>query len=188
MNSMAVGVVRELDRFDAAADQFLLGCEHRFALVVGHNSESVSCTSCVTHYVIPGREFNLNDGADSLVFWVGLNGGRIFFISRFVGKPEELKAAFLFSFGGAAKIGWDFHYEPVTLEGHETSIWGTVDTGKALTEIVGERERSHELHPADRLTNDGCFWVNDIAMMLQSLLRTSQRHGIKNSSSSPAPL
>lgn len=184
--------VKELDIFDAAADHFLLACEERFSKVVGHNSSGVTSESFVTHFVIPGREFTLSDGNHCLTFWVGINGGRIFFITRYIGEPEGLREVFRFSLGGAEKIGWDFYYEKVEHAGEEkspvseTSIWGTVDTGHKLTAKRATARREGELDNV--LTDEGCFWVNDIAMMLQSLLRTSQRHNIINGTTPPAPL
>lgn len=188
MNQIApIAPLKELDLFDAAADHFLRGCEERFARVVGHGKNGVTCTSTVTEYVIPGREFVLTDSNDYLVFWIGLNGGRIFFITRFVGKADALSQTFHFSFGGAEKIGWSFNFEPIhDFDPDETSIWGTVDTGQKLIE-----KRSLHINDSDQtviMTDAGCFWVNDIAMMLQSLLRTSQRNAVKNSEIMPAPL
>lgn len=178
--------VHELDQFDAAADYFLRGCEERFSRIVGYGPTLV-CSSNVTHYVIPGREFCLSDGGKSLTAWIGLNGDRIFFITRYLATPDALREKFHFSLGGAEKVGWHFHFEPVHHAAQpETSIWGTVQTGDRL--ICPRTIPPTICGATQQLTDAGCFWVNDIAMMLQSLLRTGQRSGLKNGEHAPAPL
>lgn len=109
------------------------------------------------NYDISLRDFRMR-------MWVGINVRRlsvIYFVP--VNGPEEvdaLRKQFHFTFTGAAKVGYDTHYEYCEhVDERFVSIWSTVMTEQG---ILGQ--------PAEQL-----FWMQDLAMMTQSLARTALR-------------
>lgn len=129
------------------------------------------------HSDIFGAAYELSSGSQMLKLWVGLNVSRIFVILWLDAQGDsidELKRRFEFTFGGAEKVGYHTFYEPAQVsEGVSVvSIWSTVETGKNLL-----------AQPSDRL-----FWVQDVAMMVESFWRTAIRHGLATSKHDPSPL
>lgn len=163
---------------DQKAICFVSAIVQRFGRIVGWSGHHAQVSSIETQYVIPGAMITLKDGDVSVPVWIGVNGGRIFYILRMKEPVEFCERAFRFAFGGAAKVGWSFLYEP--LSDVETSVWGTAETKVDFVSGVKDGFLS--------LTSDGEFWVNDIAMMMQSALRTIQREHLAVSAAPPEPL
>lgn len=115
--------------------------------------------------------------------WCGVNVGRLIVIYRFSdpsravpldGSPDaartlrspgdfikELETIFRFSFSGAEAAGYKKpHFEPLPSDNGIVSAWLTADT---TPEFLTD--------PAAKL-----FWSQDIAMMIESVLRTALRH------------
>lgn len=149
--------------------------------IVGMNGEHPDVSMTETSYVLAGRTCWVKTSGGEYPFWVGLNGPRLFFIA-YVKDIDAVRAreVFAFSFGGAEKVGWQVNYEPI--EGG-VSIWANcmTDRNKPLTLIP-------EGTTQPQLSDDGEFWVTDIAMMVQSWIRTSERNEIRAHSKEPAPL
>lgn len=126
----------------------------------------------------------LDGGEPALRIWCGVNVRRIIVIYRVENpRPDVSQAAFAarlrdifaFSLGGAESVGYHVNYEPVPGEAALVSIWVSVDAA------------------ADLLTDSAqkLFWAQDIAMMTESLLRTTLRHADEvrpHLRSAPAPL
>jgi hypothetical protein len=96
--------------------------------------------------------------------WVGINVRRlstIYFVK--VDAPEDahrVREVFKFTFGGAEKVGYHTTFEYTEIDGERiVSVWSTVQTEQG---ILG--------NSAEQL-----FWVQDIAMMTQSVARTAVR-------------
>lgn len=142
--------------------------------------------SSVTTYVIEGRIFNVKTQLGTFPFWVGINGPRLFFIVNMKGLTvEEAQRHFGFCFGGAEKIGWNTVYQPMYNGG--ISIWSTCTTDRELPLASHDNTYSHG-QPIPNLTEEGLFWATDIAMMVQSWIRTCEREKLKCSDILPAPL
>lgn len=110
--------------------------------------------------------------------WIGINVKRLSVI-YFVKAGSDADAAkfeekFKFTFGGAAKLGYETNYQYVEIDGERlVSIWSTVMADKV---ILG--------NPAEQL-----FWIQDVAMMTQSLIRTAVREGLDlYTTTEPGPL
>lgn len=149
--------------------------------IVGMDGQHPDVAMTNTSYVLPGRTCWVKTGTADYAFWVGINGPRLFFIAWLADiTPEKARDVFKFCFGGAEKVGWQINYEP--LEGGGVSVWANcmTDREKPLTAPSASAQYG--------LTDDGLFWVTDIAMMVQSWIRTSERHGIKCHAKEPAPL
>lgn len=125
-----------------------------------------------------GAGYRLENGADSLRLWVGLNVSRLIVIYWIAAKDgmNEQRAAevFRYTFGGAAKVGFDVFYERTRTPGGEeiVSIWATAKANDSLLAL-----------PAERL-----FWMQDVAMMTESFWRTAKRHGVVPTLAEPSPL
>jgi hypothetical protein len=135
-----------------------------------------------------GSAYNIKDesGAHEINVWIGINVGRIFAIF-WIKTPEgtpateeyinQLQKTFSFTFGGAEKVGYHTYFEPATVGNGESlenivSIWSSADTKQNLL-----------LNQSEQL-----FWLQDIAMMIESFWRTAIRSGITISSQEPSPL
>lgn len=153
--------------------------------IVGMDGKHPEVSMTETSYVLAGRTCWIKTGSDEYAFWVGINGPRLFFIA-YIKDIDAVRAreVFAFSFGGAEKVGWQVNYEPI--EGG-VSIWANcmTDRGKPLT---GTDTSPGITTNVPQLTDEGEFWVTDIAMMVQSWIRTSERNGIKCHEKEPAPL
>jgi hypothetical protein len=148
----------------------------------------VEVTRVPTTFVIDGSLFTIKapgfGGQPGLEvkFWVGVNDRRIFYITYVEDDPTRCKDAFQFCFGGAEKAGWSINYECIVgFPKTTTSIWATVFSDEYLM----ERPRPGQ---DEEFTRAGRFWAVDIAMMLQSQIRTMERHFIKCSPYNPEPL
>jgi hypothetical protein len=116
-----------------------------------------------------GHEIILSEhGTPILRMWCGLNVHRIIVIYHFVNPNPDvtsvdftamLKEIFRFTFGGAETLKYNVSYEPVPGSESLVSVWATV---------AGERGLLTD--PAEKL-----FWAQDIAMMTESVIRTSRR-------------
>ena len=128
----------------------------------------------------------ITSGRGQFRFWLGINGPRLFFIVYVTGVSDKgARDAFAFCFGGAEKVGWDLNYEPIE---DGVSIWATCMTNRDLPLTVENLQLKVNGEPAPELTAEGAFWVNDIAMMVQSWVRTCERRSIANHPLEPAPL
>ena len=166
---------------DADATFFINAMIARFGRIIGTSGNPVTVTAAPSNYVVPGADIVVADGGASVPVWIGVNCGRIIFIVRLAEKPDRCREVFEFAFGGAAKVGWSFHYEP-TQSGEDTSVWGTVETNSLFV------EGRHDTIPGPNLTRDGAFWANDTALMMQSAIRTIQRENVTLSTMMPEPL
>ncbi len=117
-----------------------------------------------------GHEFTILDGSTPVLrMWCGLNVHRLIVIYHFVNPDPEtgssdfanvLETVFRFTFGGAKALKYSVSYEPVPDKMNLVSVWATV---------AGERGLLTD--PAEKL-----FWAQDVAMMTESVIRTSQRN------------
>lgn len=110
--------------------------------------------------------------------WIGINVKRlsVIYFARATGPEDEqrLRELLRFTFGGASKLGYDTNFQYAEVDGETfVSIWSTV---MADSVILG--------NPAEQL-----FWMQDVAMMTQSVARTAVREGIDfNTNTEPGPL
>jgi len=110
--------------------------------------------------------------------WIGINVKRlsVIYFAKAASQADaaDLENKLRFTFGGAAKLGYDTNFQYVELGGEQlVSIWTTVMADQA---ILG--------NPAEQL-----FWMQDVAMMTQSMIRTAVRDGIDlYTTTEPGPL
>lgn len=114
---------------------------------------------------IYGTNYEISLAAFKMRMWVGINVRRIsviyFVKAESPSDVEKIREVFKFTFGGAEKVGYHTHFEYSVIEGESVvSMWSTV---QAENGILG--------NPAEQL-----FWVQDIAMMTQSVARTAWRN------------
>lgn len=127
---------------------------------------------------IYGASYDLFIDTFKMRMWVGINVKRlgvIYFAKvNNVDDALRLKDIFKFTFGGAETVGYTTNFEYVVLDGEPiVSMWSTAVAENA---ILG--------NPAEQL-----FWVQDVAMMTQSLARTALRNGVNlYTSAEPGPL
>lgn len=129
-----------------------------------------------------GAAYRLQAEEHVLRVWIGLNVSRlfvIFWIDEAGGAhgpaptAAALQEVFRFTFGGAEDVGYRTRYEAARAgERQIVSIWSTVDCGSNLLS-----------EPSKRL-----FWIQDIAMMIESFWRTSIRNGLQTADVEPGPL
>jgi hypothetical protein len=172
---------------DRRARYLLNAVVERCGLIVGHSGNRVHVRCTPTDYVIPGVLIAVSDGAHANHVWMGVNERRLFYIQRFQLALSDVERLFHFCFGGAEKVGWSFSFESIGDE--EVSVWGTAWPEAPFTDATDStiREETGLVAPLLRLTAEGTFWVNDVAMMLQSSFRVAQRHGVRDGAS-PCPL
>lgn len=127
---------------------------------------------------IYGANYDIHIENFKMRMWVGINVKRlsVIYFAK-VENPndvEKLRDVFRFTFSGAKSVGYDTNFEYVEIGGERlVSIWSTV---LAEFAILG--------NPAEQL-----FWVQDVAMMTQSLARTALRKGVDlYSREEPGPL
>lgn len=136
--------------------------------IVAMSGERVTVSSKEAGSILDGRMFTVLTENGAFPFWLGINGPRLFFIAAMADLDEaRARDVFRFCFGGAEKVGWQVNYQEV--EGG-VSIWATCMTSAALP-----------------LTLNG-FWGRDIALMVQSWVRTCEREQIRRHKLDPAPL
>lgn len=132
-----------------------------------------------------GRDYTLRSSHAELRMWLGLNVHRVIVIV-FCERPPELddtsfvkrlQESFHDTIKGAMAIGYDEpHFQVENIDGHDfASIWLTWDVGT---------EQDFLTHSPSQL-----FFAQDIAMMVQSFLRTAQRRKLRLSTPiTPMPL
>lgn len=127
---------------------------------------------------IYGASYHLFLEQFQMKMWVGINVKRlsvIYFVKADAPEDAEKFANdFKFTIGGAKKVGYETNFEFATTDDENiVSIWSTVMANDA---ILG--------NPAEQL-----FWVQDIAMMTQSIARTAVRKKIHlYTKTEPGPL
>lgn len=125
-----------------------------------------------------GANYELSMDYFHMRMWIGINVKRlsvIYFVAvEDESEVEKLQKSFYFTFAGAAKLGYETNFQYVEFEGEKlVSIWTTV---MADNVILG--------NPAEQL-----FWIQDVAMMTQSFIRTAVRDNIQlNTKTEPGPL
>lgn len=147
----------------------------RCGLVRTMSGATPQVTSSPTQFVLDGAVIDLR-GSDSPAysFWLGLNHRRMFWIANVECDSQRAEDVYQWCFGGAAKIGWATSFQPFN---GGTSVWSTCLSSDDLFDPTGVRLSGH-----------GEFWATDIAMMVQSWLRTSEREKIACSEIQPSPL
>lgn len=157
---------------------------HACRRVVAMLGDFAEVDSKPTAYVIEGRIFNVTTKLGRFTFWVGINGPRLFFIVNMKNiSVEEAEKTFSFCFGGAEKVGWNTNYQPMY---NGVSIWSTCTTDRDRALSILRDESADPI--AVELTEEGLFWVTDIAMMVQSWIRTCERTKMVCHDIDPAPL
>lgn len=176
-------IKEEIEKLNAT---FYQEIENACLRIVGTSGDLAAVETTKTHYVIEGITFNIKTNRGVFPFWIGINGPRIFFIA-YVGGIEKDQAAqsFGFCFGGAEKVGWQINYEPID---DGVSIWATCMTDRNFPLSVKQEHVRESGRATYSLTADGLFWATDIAMMVQSWVRTCERKNIDRHSLEPAPL
>ena len=175
--------VEWLVRLEAAA--MYAGIQFACERIVSMDDSGVTVSNRETSFVLDGRTYTLNAYDGKYMFWVGLNGPRLFFIAYMRDiDVEKARKAFAFCFGGAEKAGWEMNYEPMMDGG--MSVWATCMTDRNLPLSRNIPDINGDATAA--MTPEGIYWATDIAMMVQSWVRTCQRHGFSCHEKSPAPL
>jgi hypothetical protein len=127
---------------------------------------------------IYGANYELSLDAFRMRMWIGINVKRlsvIYFVKADgLESVDALKEALHFTFSGASKLGYETYYQYVEVDGEKLiSVWSTV---MADNVILG--------NSAEQL-----FWIQDIAMLTQSVARTAVRHDLDlNTTVEPGPL
>lgn len=127
---------------------------------------------------IYGANYDLHLDDFKMRMWVGINVKRLSVIyfakAEDVGDSARMERVFKFTFDGAKEVGYHTNFEFATFDEKPlVSIWSTALAEQA---ILG--------NPAEQL-----FWVQDIAMMTQSVARTALRNNIVlYTSAEPGPL
>lgn len=181
---MANEPIEKTVRLEAGA--LLEGIQSACQRVVSMDGSGVSVTSTDTAYVLDGRTFTVQAYDGPYRFWCGTNNPRLFWICHMQRiDVEKAREAFRFCFGGAEKAGWNVNYERLT-DGSGVSIWATCITDRERPLCVYENDINGAA--AASMTAEGVYWATDIAMMVQSWIRTSQRFGFSCHPGMPAPL
>ena len=165
-------------------DEVLAGCS-RIVATSGELAEARMATSA---YVLPGMSYQIHTSTGVFRFWLGINGPRLFFIVYVKGiDADRAREAFSFCFGGAKKVGWEVNYEPLD---NGVSVWATCMTDRSIPMLEKSLHNTRGVNrdPVLFLAEYGQFWATDIAMMVQSWVRTSERLGIECHDKEPAPL
>lgn len=117
-----------------------------------------------------GVNYILKTSGAQMKMWLGLNVDRVIVIYFIKGiSVEEAKNIYKYTFGGAETVGYNINYETTMLPKNNEeiiSIWCTwpkiQNADNLATDLLN--------HPEKKL-----FIIQDIAMMTQSFMRTSQR-------------
>lgn len=115
-----------------------------------------------------GANYEISLDEFRMRMWIGINVKRlsvIYFIkANDETDVENCKDKFYFTFAGAAKLGYDTNFQYAVIDGERLiSIWSTVMADKV---VLG--------NPAEQL-----FWMQDVAMMTQSFIRTAVREQLQ---------
>lgn len=175
---------KSTERIKPFYEEVLAGCGR----IVATNGERPEVSMTESSYVISGMDYQVKTANGAFRFWLGVNGPRLFFIVYSKGiDANRAHEVFSFCFGGAEKIGWEINYELIE---NGVSIWATcmTDRNMPLIELKPHSTRGLSHDPVFGLTDYGQFWATDIAMMVQSWVRTSERSGIECHDKEPAPL
>lgn len=127
---------------------------------------------------IYGANYEIKMEKFRMRMWVGINVKRLSVIyfahAASAADAERLQHLFRITFGGAAQVGYTTNLEYAEIGSEKIVLmWSTV---MADGLILG--------NPAEQL-----FWVQDVAMMTQSLIRTAVRHDINlYTTTEPGPL
>jgi hypothetical protein len=127
---------------------------------------------------IYGANYEISLEGLRMRMWIGINVKRLSVIyfarANSIADEAEFEKKFRFTFGGAAKLGYETNFQYVELNGEKlVSIWSTVMADHV---ILG--------NPAEQL-----FWIQDVAMLTQSLIRTAVRENIRfDTTTEPGPL
>lgn len=141
-----------------------------------------------TNFVMDGEHYTVAsddpDFADmAIVFWLGLNEHRMIFITYLDRDKSDCTEIFKFCFAGALKAGWSINFEELDHHMVEVlsgcSVWGGCSADEPMVDMRSEHAS---------LTRAGNFWATDVAMMVQSILRTAERNGVASLSRLPEPL
>lgn len=125
-----------------------------------------------------GANYELSMDDFRMRMWIGINVKRlsvIYFVAvNSESELEHVEKCFYFTFAGAKKLGYDTNFQYVEFGDEKlVSIWTTVTADNV---ILG--------NPAEQL-----FWIQDVAMMTQSFIRTAVRENIQiNTTTEPGPL
>ncbi len=125
-----------------------------------------------------GANYELGLEGYRMRMWIGINVKRlsVIYFLKATGEADaaDFEHKLRFTFGGAAKLGYDTNFQYVELGDEKiVSVWTTVMADQA---ILG--------NPAEQL-----FWMQDVAMMTQSVVRTAVRDGIDlYTTTEPGPL
>lgn len=125
-----------------------------------------------------GANYEIRLDGFKMRMWIGINVKRlsvIYFVNAADASAVELiKEKFHFTFAGAAKLGYDTNFQYAEIDDERfVSIWSTVMADKV---ILG--------NPSEQL-----FWIQDVAMMTQSFIRTAVRERLDAYTSiEPGPL
>jgi hypothetical protein len=116
---------------------------------------------------IYGANYDIHLDNFKMRMWVGINVKRLSVIyfakANSAADVASFQEIFKFTFNGAEEVGYHTNFEFASIDGNPfVSIWSTAVADQA---ILG--------NPSEQL-----FWVQDIAMMTQSVARTSVRHNI----------
>jgi hypothetical protein len=163
---------RLMEKTDHFLDKHLVDSLSRIEIPSVQKDKTVSVQQIARETGVYGRRKDIY-GANyeiclaefKMRMWVGINVRRIstIYFVQAQGPEDVDKVAdiFKFTFGGAEKVGYHTHFEYSEIHGEKIiSMWSTVQAEQG---ILG--------NPAEQL-----FWVQDIAMMTQSVARTAWRN------------
>lgn len=176
---------RLMEKTDQFLDKHLVDSLSRIELPGIEKNQTVSVQQIIRQEGIYGRRkdiyganYEISLADFRMRMWVGINVRRIgviyFVKADSSADVENIREIFKFTFGGAEKVGYHTNFEYSELDDESiVSMWSTVQTENG---ILG--------NPAEQL-----FWVQDIAMMTQSVARTAWRNKLSLlTNTEPGPL
>lgn len=176
--------------FDRLIEPFYTAVEDGCRRMVAVGNEAPETNMIMTEFVISGRRYELavrarNEDVVKYKFWLGINVNRIFFIINLADvDTENAKKSFRHTFTGAEKCGWTISCEPIPKGVAIVAICSVGDVDLCHFPEVGTD--GGKIKPD--LTKKGLYWATDICLMVQSLLRSCDREGIRSHAALPAPL
>lgn len=162
-----------IDILKNKTEQFLtLHAPKIFRRIEDNNGENPEISVSKPNNIF-GVNYSLKTSEAQMKMWLGVNVDRVIVIYFAKGlSAEEAKEIYKYTFGGAETVGYSINYEAVMLPKTNEeiiSIWCTwpkiQNADNLATDLLN--------HPEKKL-----FIIQDIAMMTQSFLRTSQRANI----------
>lgn len=154
-----------------------------FELIEDSNKENPKITVSAPNNIF-GANYLLETPTIKMKMWMGINVDRvivIYFLKDI--DQENAKRIYGYTFGGAESVGYNVNFEEATVpdSGEKVlSVWCT------WPKIQSSENLATDLlnHPEKKL-----FIIQDIAMMTQSFIRTSQRSQINIcTTTDPGPL